>query len=498
MRCVTWNTVRTMLRPPTRGTRSHFSASHLLVPIVIALASAPGWMLVLGVTGDDVVPRGAHIGTTLAVAVLLAGLAARVAVTAWQRRDARTMVGAFVMGFTTLMLSTEAIALWRDLPVDSLPVRLPGLLVIPVGAAMLVATRLRAVVRPDRELVVLRTIVITLVVTATICGLALVRPELFGGALPARAPLALTLLSISAVLLVITAWSATRTALLTRRPLDAVLCVGLIWLIPAHAGMATALPGDARWAVGHALQFIGIAMMAVQTAVDLSRQTSSRSLTGGLRATALVERSADFLGARVSALVDRLVEKDPSTAGHVERVAVLAVQMGEHLHLPTGRLRLLAAGGLLHDIGKLTVPTEVLQKPARLTDEEFDVVQRHPSDGRTLLTELGGFHPLILELVELHHERIDGTGYPHGLAGSGLPLEVRILAVADVFDALTTDRPYRRACTAEDALSELDLQADTGGLDQACVAALRQVLGREQLAAIRLRAQPRRGAVLAN
>jgi HD-GYP domain-containing protein (c-di-GMP phosphodiesterase class II) len=489
----------TMLRTPTRGTRSHFSASQLLVPLVIALASAPGWLLVLGVSGRDVVASGLHPITTITVAVLLAILGLRIAITAWRRRDARTMLGASVMGFTTLMLLTEGAALARQLPVDSLVVRLPGLLVIPVGAAVLIATRLRAVVRPDRELVLLRTLVITLLVTACVCVGALVRPGLLGVSLPAGAPFALALLTLGAVFLVITAWNATRTAMLTRRPLDAVLCVGLIWLIPASFAMTTSLPGEARWAVGHALQFVGFAMMAVQIAVDLSRQTSSRSLTGGLRATALVERSADFLGARVSALVDRLVEKDPSTAGHVERVAVLAVQMGEHLHLPTGRLRLLAAGGLLHDIGKLTVPTEVLQKPARLTDEEFDVVQRHPSDGRALLTELGGFHPLILELVELHHERVDGTGYPHGLAGTGLPLEVRILAVADVFDALTTDRPYRHACTAEDALAELDLQADTGGLDERCIAALRQVLGREQLAAIHLRARtPQRSTVLAS
>lgn len=487
-----------MLRPPTRGTRFTVSASHLLVPLVIALGSAPGWLLVLGVSGRDVVDSRVHAATTITVAVLLALLGARVAARAWQRRDARTMLGAFVMGFATLMLLTEGTALGRQFAPEELVVRLPGLLVIPTGAAVLMVTRVRAVVRPGRELVVARTLLITLGVTAAICTAAVLRPSLFAAEIPASAPVAITLLSLSAVLLLVVAWNAVRTAALTRRPLDAVLCVGLIWLIPAHFAMVTSVPGDARWAVGHALQFVGFAMMAVQIAVDMSRQTSSRSLTGGLRATALVERSADFLGARVSALVERLVDKDPSTAGHVERVAVLAVQMGEHLHLPTGRLRLLAAGGLLHDIGKLTVPTEVLQKPARLTDEEFDVVQRHPSDGRSLLTELGGFHPLILELVELHHERVDGTGYPHGLAGSGLPLEVRILAVADVFDALTTDRPYRRACSAEDALAELDVQADTGGLDERCVAALRQVLGREQLAAIRLRAQhPRRGAVLA-
>ncbi len=316
-----------MLRSPTRGTRSHLSASQLLVPFVIALASAPGWLLVLGVSGADSASRWVHPASTIGVAILLALLGLRVAVTAWRRRDARTMLGAFVMGFATLMLLTEGIALARDFPVDSLGVRLPGLLVIPVGAAVILTTRLRAVVRPDRELVVLRTLVITLVVTASICGITLLRPSLLNTSIGASAPFAVMLLSIASVLLLITAWNATRTAALTRRPLDGVLCIGLIWLIPAQYAMTTALPGDARWAAGHALQFVGFAMMAVQIAVDMSRQTSSRSLTGGLRATALVERSADFLGARVSALVDRLVEKDPSTAGHVERVAVLAVQM---------------------------------------------------------------------------------------------------------------------------------------------------------------------------
>ncbi len=116
-------------------------------------------------------------------------------------------------------------------------------------------------------------------------------------------------------------------------------------------------------------------------------------------------------------------------------------------------------------------------------------MQRHPADGRHLLSELGGFHPLILDLVELHHERADGTGYPHGRTHEELPLEVRILAVADVFDALTADRPYRQASSAADALAELDSQAGAG-LDARCVAALRAVLSGEQVAEIEQRVRP--------
>ena len=148
----------------------------------------------------------------------------------------------------------------------------------------------------------------------------------------------------------------------------------------------------------------------------------------------------------------RLAEKDGSTAGHTRRVATLAVQIGERLGLPADRLRLLALGGLLHDMGKLSVPDAILNKPGKLTDEEFDVIRRHPAWGRELLTELGGFPELVLELVESHHERLDGRGYPNGAEAAKLELEVRILTVADVYDALTADRVYREAWPAERAL----------------------------------------------
>ena len=477
-----------MLRPPHRSQSTSWPGPWVVVPLVVALVAIPSWLAVAVVHGPDPISRSTHAVVTIAVACLLAVLGVVIARTAWERNDARTMIGAFTMGMVTILLLTEGLALASDVPADAGVLRLSGLLVIPLGSAILMTARIRSVVRPGRELVVLRTGVITLIVTAIICGAWLAEPNAIALTIPAGSLSAMILFASAAPLLIATAWSASRTALLTRRPLDTALCIGLVWLLPAEYAMATSLPGDAQWAAGYALQFAGFALMALQTAVDLSRHVASGSLTGGLRSTALVERSAEFLGARVSALVDRMVDKDPSTAGHVERVAVLAVQMGEHLHLPTGRLRLLAAGGLLHDIGKLSVPTEILQKPDRLTDDEFEVVQKHPADGRALLTELGGFHELVLELVEHHHERVDGTGYPHGVSGDELPMEVRILAVADVFDALTTDRPYRRACTAADALAELDQQAGTG-LDSRCVAALRDVIGQEQLVEIGQRAR---------
>ena len=120
-------------------------------------------------------------------------------------------------------------------------------------------------------------------------------------------------------------------------------------------------------------------------------------------------------------------------------------------------------------MGKLSVPDEILNKPGALTDDEFAVIRRHPRWGRDLLAELGGFAPLVLRLVESHHERLDAGGYPNRHDASNLELEVRILTVADVYDALTADRVYRAAWSPERALELLDSDTDSA-FDKRCVA----------------------------
>src|SRR6185312_17339127 len=125
-----------------------------------------------------------------------------------------------------------------------------------------------------------------------------------------------------------------------------------------------------------------------------------------------------------------------------------------------------------------SVPNEILSKPGRLTDEEFAEIRRHPGAGRELLSELGGFPPLVLDLVESHHERLDAGGYPNGRPAGELDLAVRILTVADVYDALTADRVYREAWPAERALGLLESETGTA-FDPECVAALRVVVAIE-------------------
>jgi HD-GYP domain-containing protein (c-di-GMP phosphodiesterase class II) len=138
-------------------------------------------------------------------------------------------------------------------------------------------------------------------------------------------------------------------------------------------------------------------------------------------------------------------------------------------------VRRLAIAGLVHDIGKLQVPEVILNKPGRLTDDEFAVIRTHPGRGAELLAHLGGFSEEV-PIVLSHHERFEGGGYPHGIAGEDIPLEARILTACDVFDALTSRRAYREPWPQGRALQLLRDESGTS-FDPACVEALLDVLG---------------------
>jgi HD-GYP domain-containing protein (c-di-GMP phosphodiesterase class II) len=155
---------------------------------------------------------------------------------------------------------------------------------------------------------------------------------------------------------------------------------------------------------------------------------------------------------------------------------MLAVVVGEQLGLSPARLRSLAIGGLLHDIGKLSLPEAILQKPGSLDDDEYAIVKLHPERGRELLSELGGFDDTVARLVLDHHERLDGSGYPRGLDADQLDLATRILAVCDVYDALVSPRVYRPAWPQEDAIALLHEESDAA-FDPRCVEALERAVG---------------------
>jgi HD-GYP domain-containing protein (c-di-GMP phosphodiesterase class II) len=153
-------------------------------------------------------------------------------------------------------------------------------------------------------------------------------------------------------------------------------------------------------------------------------------------------------------LADEVEQKDKGAVEHCKRVRDLSLQMGRRLGLPAHRLFLLDYSAYLHDVGKVKVPLEILLKPGSLTAEEWDVIKRHPSYGRALVENT--FMKDVGPIIEQHHERFDGSGYPHGLAGEDILLESYIVAVADAFDAMTTDRPYHLAMTQQQAVAEIE------------------------------------------
>jgi HD-GYP domain-containing protein (c-di-GMP phosphodiesterase class II) len=162
--------------------------------------------------------------------------------------------------------------------------------------------------------------------------------------------------------------------------------------------------------------------------------------------------------------------KDREARGHNLRVARLCVSIGRQMSMSASELRLLARAGLMHDIGKLGIPDAVLEKHSPLDESEWILMRAHPEMGLHLLDHAGQSSREVLAVL-YHHERLDGSGYPYGLKAEAIPIEARIVAVADTYDALTSDRPYRKACSDGEARRVLVEEAGAR-LDARAVAAL--------------------------
>jgi HD-GYP domain-containing protein (c-di-GMP phosphodiesterase class II) len=174
----------------------------------------------------------------------------------------------------------------------------------------------------------------------------------------------------------------------------------------------------------------------------------------------------------IKALVATIDAKDPYTEGHSQRVSDFSAAMARELEMPTETIHHITIGGLLHDVGKIGVPDAILSKPARLTDDEYEQMKEHPSIGANIMGQVRMLNEEIPAL-EQHHERLDGNGYPNGLRDVDISLFGRIVAVADVFDAMTSDRPYRDAISVEDSLEYLKKESGSQ-VDGICVEALIQ------------------------
>jgi putative nucleotidyltransferase with HDIG domain len=194
------------------------------------------------------------------------------------------------------------------------------------------------------------------------------------------------------------------------------------------------------------------------------RLAEARTLVGASAEGMSPDRRVEAL-TRLSGLLEA---RDAYTHGHTRRVTRHAERIARAMRLAPEEVARVRTAAALHDVGKLNTPREILNKPGRLTDEEFAVIKRHPVEGADMLAGFGD--PEVTAMVRHHHERLDGAGYPDGLAGEAIPLGARIIAVADTFDAMTSSRSYRRACAHKKALDVIAGEAGAQ-LDAAAVGA---------------------------
>ncbi len=391
-----------------------------------------------------------------------------------RRHDTRTMLVGTSFAAMASLLALHGLSTPGVLVGQNGVVALTGGATLPAGGLILAACAL-PLPRVLRRLTLFLVAETLLLVGILGLGLsALLWPSLVPAIPAPGSPEAYALLAVGLVAFGIVGTRTLRTFLLTQRLLDLVVFVGISWLATALVPALTMSWSYLGWWIGHEVELDGILIVGLSVAVDLARSAQARPLAGDLSGLELVRAEDVFLGSHVRALTVSLAEKDAYTERHTRRVALLAVQVGEALGLPRGRLRTLAIGALVHDIGKLSIPDAILGKPSALDDAEYELVKEHPARGYRLLGELGGFSDGVRRLVLDHHERLDGTGYPRGVAGDELDIDTRILTACDVYDALISKRVYRPAWTHEQAMELLAREAGTA-FDPRVVAALARV-----------------------
>ena len=186
------------------------------------------------------------------------------------------------------------------------------------------------------------------------------------------------------------------------------------------------------------------------------------------------------------ALARSIEAKDPYTEGHCERLADYSARLGKRVGLGGDEVIALRRAGIVHDVGKVAVPDYILLKPSRLTAEEWRLVQKHPVIGECICAPLKSFQA-VLPIIRHHHEKRDGSGYPDGLQGDQIPLTARVLQVADVYDALTTERSYKRAFSTEEALCTMENEVRKGWWDPYLLSEFRQMIAHSSCAAAGIR-----------
>ena len=226
------------------------------------------------------------------------------------------------------------------------------------------------------------------------------------------------------------------------------------WIAVSQIIITTGQTFYLSWWIYHLLLLLSVIFTVVGLVIQYQRHDSIVRSILGLFSSDPSERLAAAISPSVRELITTTEGRDPYTAGHSRRVAQGAFNLGKALRLSPEDLRVLAQGGIVHDVGKLEVPDKILNKPGPLNAEERKAIENHTVAGYELCARLG-FMPPELEVIRSHHERIDGGGYPDGLSGATIPILARVLSVVDVWDALTSARAYRPAWPEAEALNYL-------------------------------------------
>ena len=430
----------------------------------------------------------------VSVAALVAGFASTGLTAAGvRRRDAQIALLGTAFSTMTALLAVHGLATPGVLVGPNGVVALAGGLSLPAGAAVLALTALPGL-RNTRRMGPLLALQAALAATVLGLGAAgLLWPALVPAVPASGSRTAIALMSLGITLFGLLANRAMRTFALTRRVDDLLVAVGCAWLAVASFATLTATPGSLGFWLGHVLEITGVLLLGVPVARDLQARRRvaparrrpqggrGRRVRGGVPRRARAR--ADGRPRRARRL-DRGPLAPRRAAGRAGRRGARPAARDAappRRRRPAARRR-----------QALRRRRRSCASPAPLTDEEYAEVKRHPEAGVRLLRELGGFPAAVHSLVGEHHERLDGAGYPAGLAGEQLAIGPRILAVCDVYDALVSDRVYREAWTSERALALLREQAGSA-FDPACVQSLAQVVAPAPVAAGAIAAVAPRG-----
>lgn len=265
--------------------------------------------------------------------------------------------------------------------------------------------------------------------------------------LPLSVPPYSTALAIGSIaLFFLAALRQARSYRVTRLASQASLIVAFVLLADAAAAMVLFRVWSWGWWYYHLLMLAAVSLAVRAIVVERAHGKSFRSILEAALELGISVDTEQLDVEAVAALVAAVEVKDRETQGHNRRVAERCVRLGRELGMTASEQRALARSGLLHDVGKLGIPDAILHKQGALNESEWVVMKTHPEIGLKILQRCGHFKRELLAVL-YHHERIDGSGYPHGLAGDAIPIEARIVAVADTYDVLTSNRAYRKAAT---------------------------------------------------